>query len=523
MIKDRLRNWLQVKASAVTPLITWSKIGQAVWTPRNYKKFSEEGYQKSVIVFKAINEYMQGAGQIPWMVQKVNRAGDRVDADDSDLANLLRRPNPYQAGSSFFSAHTGFFKISGNAYMEIVPGARGIPRELYTHRSDRMRVIPGETDILGYEYEANGQKKKFDAQDDLIRHFKTFHPLDDFYGMSPLEAAAYDVDIHTATLEWNKALLDNRCQPSGALMYRPKTGEAYLSEIEFKRLKQELEEHTGQNKGNGKPLLLEGGLEWQQMSLSPLDMDYLNSKNATARDIAIALGVPPQLLGIPGDATYNNMAEARMSLWDNGILPWGYWIRDELNAWLAPKFGDEYRIEIDEDKIMALAPRREALWEKLQNADWLTWDEKRELTGYEPKGGDADKLHKPISEVPVGENIIPEPISPEKATGFPVAGENMDIALKNSAYLVFDRVYAENIRKNHPNIWKLDMSLKGDSSFDRWKAESSEWIKEREKWAQRNAYKHDLSDVVAQMKWGVVNTRGERFMKDLIEAKINDG
>ena len=60
-------------------------------------------------------------------------------------------------------------------------------------------------------------------------------------------------------------------------------------------------------------VLLEGGLDWREMSINPKDMDFIESKNSAAREIALAFGVPPQLLGINGDSTYSNMQEANTS------------------------------------------------------------------------------------------------------------------------------------------------------------------------------------------------------------------
>ena len=71
----------------------------------------------------------------------------------------------------------------------------------------------------------------------------------------------------------------------------------------------------------GRPLLLEGGLDWKAMSLSPRDMDFIELKHAAAREIALAMGVPPMLLGIPGDNTYANYQEANRSFWRQTVLP----------------------------------------------------------------------------------------------------------------------------------------------------------------------------------------------------------
>jgi len=409
-LKTRLRNWLaETKASAVAPLISIGKLGQPTWTKRRYDKLADEAYVKNVVAYKAINELITSAKQAPWEVYRRDSRGDKVEVGDNDpLYQLLQRPNPMQSGAVFFGNLVGYYNISGNAYLEMVKTITSQPpRELYTHRPDRMSALVGTDGPAGYPYKVNSQTKKWvGPEKELIRHLKMFHPTDDWYGLSPIEAAAFDVDIHNETLAWNKALLENRAQPSGALVYEPKrdTAPDYLPEEQFQRLKQELEEGYTGTVNAGKPMLLEGGLTWQQLGLSPQDMDYINSKNTTARDICMAFGVPPQLLGIPGDNTYSNMREARAALWEQTVLPQLYEIRDELNAWLAPQFGEDYYIDIDEDDIMALAPRRAEHWDKINGASFLTINEKREALGYERVQGGDDVL-QPANLVPVGTDL----------------------------------------------------------------------------------------------------------------------
>jgi hypothetical protein len=163
------------------------------------------------------------------------------------------------------------------------------------------------------------------------------------------------------------------------------------------------ENYTGA-KNAGRPLLLDGGLKWQEMSLSPKDMEYIENKNTSARDIALCFGVPPMILGIPGDNTYSNQKEARLALWEQTILPLVRLGVGELNNWLAPLFGDDIRIGYDEDKLNALAPRREQVWAKVKDADFLTDNEKREATGYGPVDG-GDVIYKPMSSVPIGTDL----------------------------------------------------------------------------------------------------------------------
>jgi len=418
----------EAKASATQTLISMQNLGQAVWTPRRYDELAKESYQKNVVAYKAINELITAAEQAPWYVQKLVD-GEWKDDPSSDLAKLIAQPNPQQSAPSFFGALVGYFAIAGNAYVEgVKPSPGKPPRELYVLRPDRMKVLPGSSGPAGYVYTVNRSEKKWVAQENAIRHIKTFHPLDDWYGMSPIEAAAFSIDLHNGSLAWNKALLDNGAKPSGALVYAPKRENApdFLPDDQYTKLKEQMEKlYTGKANA-GRPMLLEGGLTWMPFSLTPADMDYINAKNTTARDICTAWGVPPQLLGIPGDNTYSNMKEARQALWEQKVLPMLYKIRDEMNGWLAPQFSSgnaQYRIMIDEDDITALAPRREEKWKKLQEASFLTINEKRKALDYEEIDG-GDVLYQSATLIPVGTTPFDTtPPAPVKKPGEDEEGE----------------------------------------------------------------------------------------------------
>ena len=218
-----------------------------------------------------------------------------------------------------------------------------------------------------------------------VLHMRLFHPLDDHYGFSPIEAAATAIDLHNQASKWNKALLDNAARPSGALVYSAREGR--LSPEQFKRLKAELQEGFQGAKNAGRPLLLEGGLDWKPLSLSPKDMDFIEAKHAAAREIALALGVPPMLLGIPGDNTFSNYQEANRTFWRNTVVPLVSRAGCALADWLGPAFSDTpLDLRPDLDEIEALSPERDALWSRLEKTTFLTDDEKRAIIGYGPKG-----------------------------------------------------------------------------------------------------------------------------------------
>jgi HK97 family phage portal protein len=164
-------------------------------------------------------------------------------------------------------------------------------------------------------------------------------------------------------------------------------------------------EHGQQGARNaGKPMLLGGGMTWQGISLSPTDLGFLEGKNSVARDIATVLGVPPNLLNLPGDNTYNNVAEAKLALYEETILPRARQIAEDFNRWLVPLFGPDLCLEIDEDEIPALAPKRAEKWNSIMASTIHTINEKRELLGFEPFEG-GDELLVPSNMLPLAETI----------------------------------------------------------------------------------------------------------------------
>jgi HK97 family phage portal protein len=300
------------------------------------------------------------------------------------LLDLLARPNPKQDGASFLEAVCTYLLLAGNAYVEGV-ALDGAVRELYALRPDRMHVVPGADGWAeAYDYTAAGRTVRFDQTLPPlppILHLTCLHPLDDHYGLAPLEAAAVAVDTHNTAARWNKALLDNAARPSGAVVYAGAEN-AVMSDQQFERLKRELAENYEGATNAGRPMLLEGGLDWKAMSLSPKDMDFMEAKHAAAREIALAFGVPPMLLGIPGDNTYSNYQEANRVFWRQAVLPLASRIGSALAQWLAPTFGDDLRLAIDTDRIEALSGDRTALWDRVTKAPFLTINEKRAAIGY---------------------------------------------------------------------------------------------------------------------------------------------
>lgn len=336
--------------------------------PRAYDAQVREAYTRNPVAQRAVRLVAESVGEAP------------IVCSEPDVARLLAA---HSGGQTLLETVAAQLLLHGNAYVQLLADAGDRVAELYALRPERVQV---EADARGwpaaYLYRVGEVAQRLDAagpRPQLV-HLKAFHPLDDHVGLGCLGAAAGAVAIHNAATRWNKALLDNAARPSGALLHDPGPDGMPMSSEQFERLKSELEQSFAGTGNAGRPLLLEGGLRWQSLSLTPADMDFVELKAVAAREIALAFGVPPMLLGLPGDATYANYREANRALWRLTILPLARKILAGLGQALAGWWPD-LAVAVDIDRVAELAEDRERLWAMVAGADFLTPEEKREAVG----------------------------------------------------------------------------------------------------------------------------------------------
>lgn len=365
------------KTSATGPVVAFQTNGRVAWSPRDAVSLTKTGFCSNPVGFRSVKLIAEAAAALPLVVQDAAR---RYDAHP--VMSLLARPNGGQGKAELLEALYAQLLLTGNGYVEAV--GEGMPAELHVLRSDRMSVVPGADGWpVAYEYAVGGRKHRFAVGEGAspICHIKSFHPQDDHYGFSPLQAAAMAMDVHNAASRWSKALLDNAARPSGAIVYRGAEGQGALSTDQYDRLVSEMESHHQGARNAGRPMLLEGGLDWKPMGFSPSDMEFQKTKEAAAREVALAFGVPPMLLGIQGDATYANYQEAHRAFYRLTVLPLATRVTAALAVWLNGFTGDTVQVRPDLDQVPALAAERDAQWRRVAEAAFLSDAEKRSLLG----------------------------------------------------------------------------------------------------------------------------------------------
>ena len=567
---DNIKNVFTIKGKEykATNMVGYFGVGASDPKQYKYQDLAKEGYLKNAIVYRCVNEISKGASAVEYCL----KSGDQM-IEVHPMLDLIARPNPLQSYAEFSQALFGFLLLSGNAYILKVGGDIGRPKELHLLRPDRVVVNGGSKAIPeSYDYMINGRvQESYPVDQDTgasdLKHIKLWNPLDDYYGCSPLSAAAVEVDQHNLSSKHNINLLNNGARPSGAVIFKPKDESGFnvnLSEAQRQQLLTDLNNRF-QGAGNaGRPLLLEGDFDWREMGLSPKDMDFINLKHMSATDIALCFGVPSQLVGVPDAQTYSNVAEARLALYEETIIPNLRLLQSDLNEWLIPMFGENLRFEYMVESIPALSERKRKTFENVTSAvreGIMTRNEAREVLGLSPVSG-GDEIYISATLFPLGAESTPEPTEEEQEkdiedyeedekffddlkeeykdemTNFPKRGDNKKISLRNSNYPQFSYEFASNVKNEGvgKQIWKSGGNIRGNEAFTLWgrARDGSEttavtkWIKEREAWAARHfrdgqAFKSgkepnlsNVAGVVAQMKWGVVGTLGEQGMKDVI-------
>jgi len=380
------------KQSMARTALAFNQVGQPVQTPRNYEAFSKEGYQVNVIGFKCVSIISRAAASVKWGVYSKARIGmEPVELNTHPLLDLINKPNPLQGKAAFFESVFAYYLISGNSYIEsVAPGDRSPPLELWPLRPDRIRIIPGPIGLpAAYEFKGSQKTVLFPVDqisgNSALLHMKTFHPTDPWYGMSPIESAVYSIDQHNEAGKWNTSLLQNHATPSGVVSVKQDAANpmGVLPDVQFNNFKEEIKRKMSGADNAGRVLFLEGGMDWKAMGFSPKDMDWLEGRKMASRDIALAFGVPPIILNIPGDSTFANYKEARLSLYEDTIIPLMDNIQDELNKWLSPKFGDNIELRYDVDSIPALEQKRTEKFTLISSAGFLSINEKRLAVGYD--------------------------------------------------------------------------------------------------------------------------------------------
>ncbi len=280
------------KMSAIAASIpTWdSNVAQyQQHTPQSYPQLAHEGYMLDELVFACIEARATSASE-PRMAAY---CGDEKVETANPSLTLLNHPNPFTDAATFWGGVVMCLDIGGNAYIEKVRSASGKLVELWLLRPDRTWVIPDQQQyIRGYKYIIGD--KQFELPAENVIHFKTRHPLDDYYGLPPLSVLAGRIDLDIWVRQFSEAFFRNAGVPAGLLNI-----ERSVTQQERELIKSQFRNDYGGPQGWHNTLVIGGGgATYQPMGL-PLgprgtavgELDEINEAR-----ICMVMGIPPSVI-----------------------------------------------------------------------------------------------------------------------------------------------------------------------------------------------------------------------------------
>ncbi len=404
---------IEKKESRTQPLLALG--GDVIWSEKNYETFAKEAYLRNVISFACIDKIAKAVSSVPWKIFEISQNGKRTEVLSHPLRSIIKRPNPDDSFNYLVLKLIAYLCISGNSFMERVGTLTGgdAVKEFYVLRPDRMQILQSTSGaVTGYRYSANGRSVDFvrDAatKKSEILHLKTFNPINDWWGAAVTESASYEIDTSNEMTTWNMGILQNQARPG--MLFLSKNN---LTDEQWTRLKKQLLDNKSSGKNAGRNLILEGTDDVKPYAWSPAELDYIEGGRELARRIAIAYNVPPMLLSIPGDNTYSNFQEARLAFQEETVNFYLTYLSGELNNWLFGAEEENIFLAPVLDDVPALAVKRDALWKRANDSNFLTTNEKRAMVGIDTIGDEGESILVPANMIPLGMEIDIDETTPD--------------------------------------------------------------------------------------------------------------
>ena len=359
---------LQERKAGRQPLLTPYQSTKPAWSEWTTEKANQHGLKASAVVYACVRKLSTAAASVPWKVEQ--RKGDKwVPVPNHPIEMLLSHPNPFMTRQDLIERLTQHLNLGGNGIWHTVTN-KGVPVELWPLMPDRVTPVPAPRKYIShYEYDLGGGESKRLTPKEII-HFQFADPSNPYWGISPLQAVAKVVDTDVEAVAWNKVSLQNRAVPDGVFMVNaPNATNQQWEEARAQVRRRYLEK--------GREPWVVFNVDYKQMSLSPVEMDFLNSRKFAREEIASVFGVLPILIGAMDGTTYNNIHVAKRIFWEDTIIPFLDDVRDSLKLTLLPYFDptandntvpDEYRIVYDLSNIAAL---QDNYGKKVKNAKLL--------------------------------------------------------------------------------------------------------------------------------------------------------
>ncbi|MGY5791921.1 phage portal protein len=319
-------------AGGTTVIVTPEQLEEALRTGNTSEAgidVTPDRAMRAAAVYASVRIISGAVATLPLDIKR--RKGDiREDASDTRLWKVLRRkPNGWQTPSQFKRMMQAHLLLRGDAYALIVSSVSKEVQQLIPMHPDRVRCTQNDDLSLSYTYTSKTGRTV------QLKQSEVFHlvglTLDGVHGVSVLTYARESIGENLAMMGYGAKVFKNGARPSGAL-----STEGKLSDESYDRLKSSIEEYRAEGEREGKVMILEEGLKFEQIAMTAADAEWVDSRKFSRTEIAMFFGVPPSMLGdnSGSDSNWGTGLEQK----SNGFV--AYTLEDHLTTWEETIFRD---------------------------------------------------------------------------------------------------------------------------------------------------------------------------------------
>lgn len=385
-----------------------------IYPSSDYRDLVTNGYKRNPDLYAVVRLLTRAGASLPWYLVTLDADGNEQEYRNPELMRRLERPSPGITFNFWIEQCLTDYLLAGNQYNYTID-VMGKVQEWVRLRPDYIAVNTSSNlmaPIRSYQY-TYGVNTELPVE--RVTHWRMFDPLNEWYGMSPLEAAIRSVAMGNAGIDWNTATLQNMGRFSGIMKFADS-----LSPEQRDQIYRAYEDRLAGSRNAGKPLVTDLDFEWQQTSMSMLDADWINGLNLTKQQIAAVYGVDSGLIGDKTASTYNNMEQATLRMYYDVVIPMMSGLSDVINMGIVQTWDANARLRFDFEAIDAIKRDQATAYQRLEQVSFLTFNEKRREIGYENIEDPAmDVIYInagaiPISEANIDVNVLPAPELPDE-------------------------------------------------------------------------------------------------------------
>jgi HK97 family phage portal protein len=357
------------------------------------KAVTERSAMQMTAVYSCVRILSEAVAGLPLHLYRYTEEGSKEKAVDHPLYTILHdEPNPEMTSFVFRETLMTHLLLWGNAYAQIIRNGKGEVIALYPLMPNKMTVDRDQSGQLYYEYQTS-QEEAHTMKGSLVRlsprdvlHIPGLG-FDGLVGYSPIAMAKNAIGLAIATEEYGSKFFANGATPGGILEHP-----GVVKDPE--RVRQSWNSAFGGSSNSNKVAVLEEGMKYTPISISPEQAQFLETRKFQIDEIARIFRIPPHMIGDLEKSSFSNIEQQSLEFVKYTLDPWVCrWEQSMQRALLRPEEKKDYFFKFNVDGLLRgdYQSRMNGYAVGRQNG-WMSANDIRELENLdripEEEGGD---------------------------------------------------------------------------------------------------------------------------------------